>query len=208
MELRDKIISQSETLFMRYGIKSVTMDDIARHIGVSKKTLYQFVENKADLIQQIFEVHIKEEKEALAVLSTDSKNALEEILGLAKMVIQELREMSPKVMYDLQKYYRESWQMMQSLHEGHIYQIIKANLERGMEEGLYRRDLNADIIAKLYVGKNSLVVDEDIFPLKYYKKENLYKQYIAYHIHGIASPKGLELLKEYETKEPETLGEE
>jgi len=195
MDTKKQILTKSESLFMRYGIKSVTMDDIARELGISKKTLYQFVENKADLIQKIFNEYIKCEKAEMDEIFIASANAIEEILNIGKYVIQQLRELAPTVMYDLQKYYRESWKLMQSLHQQDVYQVIKANLERGIKEGLYREDLDPDIIAKLYVGKTSLLVDEALFPLKHYDKGCLFKEYIKYHIQGIASPKGLKLFK-------------
>ena len=83
---------------------------------------------------------------------------------------------------------------IEAYHTEYVYSVLKANLERGIKEGLYRNDLNPDIVAKLYVGKTLIVVDEEVFPLKEYNRENLYKEYINYHIHGVASPKGLEVL--------------
>lgn len=185
-------------MFMRYGIKSITMDDISRKLGISKKTLYQFVDNKGDLINQIFEIQTNIEKEAVTKITAESKDAIDEILGIAKFVTQQLREFSPTVMYDLQKYYRESWMKIEEYHSDYVYSVIKANLERGIEEALYRDNMNPDIVAKLYVGKTMSVVDEETFPLKEYNRENLYKEYINYHIHGIASPMGLALLKQYQ----------
>ncbi len=197
MELREKILLKVTELFMRYGIKSISMDDISNQMGISKKTLYQFVDNKKDLIQKIFERHIKEELEAMKVIVNESENAVEEIVRIAQYVTQLLREMSPKTLYDLQKYYRSIWDMMEALHQQHIFAIIKKNIERGIKEDLYRGDLNPDIVAKLYVGKNSLIVDEKLFPLKDYNTEKLFKEHIKYHIYGIASKKGLRLLEKH-----------
>lgn len=181
-------------MFMRYGIKSITMDDISRKLGISKKTLYRFVDNKGDLINKIFEIEMAREKETVTKITAESEDAIDEILGIAKYVTQQLREYSPTIMYDLQKYYHESWLKIEDYHKEYVYGVLKANLERGIQEGLYRDDLNVDIIAKLYVGKTLIVVDEEVFPLKEYNRENLYKEYINYHIHGVASPKGLEVL--------------
>lgn len=201
MELREKILLKVTELFMRYGIKSISMDDISSQLGISKKTLYQFVDSKKDLIQKIFERHINEEKAAMKVIVNESENAVEEIVRIAQYITQLLREMSPKTLYDLQKYYRSIWDMMEALHQQHIFVIIKENIERGMKEDLYRVDLNVDIVARLYVGKNSLLVDEKFFPLKDYSKEKLFKEHIKYHIYGIASKKGLRLLEKYTKQE-------
>lgn len=199
MDLRKSILAKARTMFMRYGIRSVTMDDLARDLGISKKTLYQHIENKADLIKKVFEYDIETEKALVENLVKTAPNAIEEILGIAKYVISQLRELSSTVIYDLQKYYGESWRKMESLHTEFTTETIKKNLERGINEGLYRKELDIDIIAKLYAGKTSLVIDEETFPLKNYNKENLFRVYINYHLHGIVSKKGLDYLNERKT---------
>lgn len=201
MELKQRILTTSESLFMRYGLKSVTMDDIARELGISKKTLYQFVDNKSDLIEQIFKQKIELEKELMQQIREQSTDAVDEIVKIARYVIQQLKELSPTTMYDLQKYYRNTWRLMESLHQKHIYVIIKENLIRGMKQDLYRQNMNPDVVAKLYVAKTSFVADEDLFPIRDYNLEDLFREFIIYHIHGIASPNGLQLLKKHLTTE-------
>ena len=159
--------------------------------------MYQCVENKRDLILEVFQKHIKEEETAINEITAQSKDAVDEIIGIARYVTALLREISPTTLYDMQKYYGDIWGMMEELHQGHIYDTIKTNLDRGILEGVYRENLNSDIIAKLYVGKTMLIVDEDVFPLKDYNKEKLYLEYVHYHLHGIALPKGLKLFEKY-----------
>ncbi len=197
MGTKEQILLRSRDLFMRYGIKSITMDDLSRELGISKKTLYQYVDNKQDLIEQIFQATIMEEKNCMAEIRHSSTDAIEEILGIGQFVIEELRQISPVTMYDLQKYYRDTWLKVDSLYQQHVYQIIRDNLDRGIAAGLYRSEINPDIIAKLYVGKTAMLVDEELFPLRAYSRESLFKEYINYHIHGIASPEGLALLEKY-----------
>lgn len=197
MDIKQQILERAMDLFMRYGIKSVTMDDLARHLGISKKTLYQYVSNKNDLIKQIFHIKMELEKKIMAEIRENTTDAIDEILKIAAYVINELRELSPTTVYDLQKYYRETWRQMEALHKKHIYSIIRENLQRGMDQGLYRKNIIPDIITKLYVGKTSLVVDEEIFPSRDYNISDLFREYIYYHIHGIASPKGLALLEKH-----------
>ncbi len=200
-ELKQQVLDKSKSLFMRYGIKSVTMDDIAREMGISKKTLYQVVENKSDLIEQIFQCHIEEEKKDIDHICQEAGDAVEEMLRIADYVLRKLREMPPAAVYDLRKYYRGTWKQVEALHQRYIYQLIRDNLERGMAQGVYRGTLNPDIIAKLYVGKASLVTDEETFPLSDYNIAELFQQYIDYHIHGIASPRGLKLLEAHQSVE-------
>lgn len=197
MDIKQQIITKARALFMRYGIKSVTMDDIARDLGISKKTLYQYVDNKTDLIEQIFLQKIEDEKQAMADILLEATDAIDEILKIARFVIRELRMLSPTTVYDLQKYYRNTWKEMEALHQRFVYTLIRENMERGMKQGIYRQEMNPDIVAKLYVGKTTLVVDEVLFPIGQYNMELLFKEYILYHIHGIASPKGLQLLEDH-----------
>ncbi len=197
MDLRNQILEKSEALFLRYGLRSVTMEDIARQLGISKKTLYQFVENKMDLVSQIMLAHIENEKALIEEVRINSNDAIEEMLKIAKYGIQQLRKLSPAVMYDLQKYYQHLWQMLQKLHRVHIHSLIKENIERGIEQGIYRADVHPDILAKIYVMSTMSVVDEEVFPAKNYNKENLFVEFIKYHIHGIASSKGLKLYKKH-----------
>ena len=194
-EAQQSILSLCRDLFMRYGIKSITMDDIARKLGVSKKTLYQYVENKEDLIQQVVYQHTLEEKEAIEQIGLKANNAVEEIYLIAKYVVGLLRQVSPTTMYDLQKYYRNIWDMIEALHQQFVLTIIKANLERGIKEELYRQDLDVDVIAQLYVGNTSMITNEDFFPLKDYARDRIFTEFIKYHIRGIASSKGLKTLK-------------
>ena len=119
------------------------------------------------------------------------------MLGISKYVTQMLREISPTTIYDLQKYYRPTWELVETLHKEHIYEFIKTNVEQGIKEGLYRDNFDPDIIAKFYVAKTILVVDQSIFPLRDYNKEQLFEAFMEYHIHGIASAKGLQKLEQY-----------
>ena len=197
MNTENLILGKSEALFMRYGIRSVTMDDIARELGISKKTLYQFVDNKADLIKKIVHQFCDEEQIALDAIREASTDAIHEMLTMAKHVTQMLRRVKPTAIYDLQKYYRETWHFMEDIHKEQFYSIIKSNLEKGIEEGLYRTDIHPEIIAKFYVGKMLILVDEQIFPLKDFNKEDLFNEFFLYHIRGVASAKGLEALEKH-----------
>ncbi len=197
MEKELEIFEKVNQLFMKYGIKSVTMDDISRKLGISKKTLYLYVDNKADLINKSLELHLLNEKKDIEEIVKTSKDPIDEMLNIARHVSSMLRQVNPSTVYDLQKYYGESWRLMESLHQDHIYGIIRDNIKRGMDLGLYRGNLDLDIIARFYVGKSLILVDEDIFPMKNYNRDKLFLEFINYHIHGIASKKGLELLEEH-----------
>lgn len=197
MDVKTQILEKAEDLFLRYGLKSVTMDDIARKLGMSKKTLYHYVENKTDLVSKIMLAHIETEKAMMEEVRTNSGDAIEEMLKVGRHAVQQLRKLSPTLVYDLQKYYQNIWLLLQKLHRGHGQQMIQENIERGKIQGVYRADINAEILAKMYVMSTFSLVDEEIFPLKDFNKEKLFIEFIKYHIHGIASEKGLALYKKH-----------
>jgi len=197
MGSKEKILKKSEELFLRYGLKSVTMDDLASQLGMSKKTLYQFVENKGDLIEQIVHLHISDEKAFFANTRENSKDAVEEMILIGRHNIQELKKLSPTVIYDLKKYYQHLWSLIEQLESDHTYDFIKSNIEKGINQGVYRPDINADIIAKIYVLGALSVVNENIFSQKTYKKEDLFTEFIKYHLQGITTEKGLVLYNKY-----------
>ena len=198
MDARGQILMQARELFMRYGIRSVTMDDIARELGMSKKTLYQHVPNKTDLIERIIEQHIQQEKACIREFSETARDAIDEILMIARYVIQMLRQMKPTTMFDLKKYYRAIWDKMDRFHSLHTYDVIRRNIERGVAQGYYREQVDADIIAKLYVGKTMFMTDEAMFPMRTYDRDRLFLEFIHYHLRGILSEKGLRQLKKYQ----------
>ena len=197
MEAKEKILKKSEELFLQYGLKSVTMDDLASQLGMSKKTLYQFVENKSDLIEQIIDLHISDEKAFMENTRETSKDAVEEMILVARHNIQELKKLSPTVIYDLKKYYQHLWLLIEQLESEHTFDFIKSNIERGMSQDVYRADINADIITKIYVLSTMSVVNEKVFSQKIYKKEELFTEFIKYHLQGITTEKGLMLYKKY-----------
>lgn len=196
-QIKLNIIKRTETLFLRYGLRSVTMDDIARELGISKKTLYQYFDNKFALIEAVMQQHLEEEQNTIEGIKKNATDALDEMLKIAQYVISQLNKVTPVVLFDLQKYHRESWDFFEKTNNETIYRHIRTNLERGITEGVYRNDLHTDIVAKLYVSKTTCILDEHIFPAQIYDKSNLFKEYMTYHMNGILSAYGQSLWKEH-----------
>jgi len=193
-EQQDKWLRRTEDLFLRYGIKSLTMDDVARELGISKKTLYQFVESKDDLVMQVVQRHIEEEKDLSNCWQRDAENAIAEIFATIKNSQKDLVRIKSNILFDLQKYHRDAWEYMQNYQRGYMHQIVRANLERGIQEGLYRSDFNVDIIAKLHVAESFLLLDESFFPRAQFPLDVIFREYLLYYLHAIVSDRGREIL--------------
>lgn len=200
MDTGKKIITKASDLFMQYGFKSISMDEVARYLGISKKTLYQHVNNKADLIQKVMIAHISEEKLTMHNIHENAKDAIDEMIQISQYVSELLQRVNPTVLYDLQKYYLKSWELMESLHLNYTYKLIKENIQSGMEEGLYRQNLSPEIIAKLYIGRMDLIIDKNLFPIGAYTFSQIHNNAMMYHLYGIMSIKGMELFEKYRTQ--------
>jgi hypothetical protein len=148
-------------------------------------------------VHQTITLFTCEEEEEIAEIKGAAKDAIHEMLLIGKHFTRMMRGINPTAIYDLKKYYRKTWDSMEKIMQQYIFETIKNNIEKGVEEEVYRSDFNIDIIARFYVAKTLMVVDEDLFPLKRYDKEELFNEFMNYHIHGIASPKGLDLLEKH-----------
>lgn len=182
---------------MRLGVRSVTMDDISKALGMSKKTLYQYVSNKTELVDQTITCYLECEQDIMKALREEANDAIEEIVLISKHVNKLLQSVHPATMFDLQKYYRQQWTKIKSLENQFIYNIIKENLERGMAQGIYRQDINSDITARLYVLRADMIIDSEIFPIAQYNRPELHNEFVKYHLHAIISDEGRDLLKKY-----------
>jgi len=191
-----EIINISKKLFLSYGLKSISMDDICKKMGISKKTLYQYIPTKAKLVEKVVLHRIQEEQAAVSQIINHHYDAVEEYINIGRHIVKTLREMKPTVIYDLQKYYPNEWKKLESLQVEFMGEVIGNNISRGKEEDLYRANVDASIISKLYISKSLAIVDELIFPLQKYSKDELFKEFVRYHIYGIASKKGLKRLEQ------------
>jgi len=190
-----KILEVSTQLFMTYGLKSVSMDDICRKLGISKKTIYQYVDNKQELVSQVIKEFIGIQHEMINSITSRSEDAVEEYLNLSRHFLSTIRQMKPTITYDLQKYYPDSWKIVTEDHFKFLQTVIQNNINGGIEQGLYRENINVDIIAKLYISKNHALANEELFPTDTYNKDDLLIEFIRYHLHGIASDKGIKRMK-------------
>ncbi|HLF63050.1 MAG TPA: TetR/AcrR family transcriptional regulator [Saprospiraceae bacterium] len=188
-------LERVENLFLRLGIKSQTMDDVARELGISKKTLYQLVENKDDLVHRVLENHIAREKIQCLDMAAHAENAIDQMVFVMDSNSQEFAQMKANVLYDLQKYHRDAWIMIRKFHHDFIYKLVAANLERGKKEGLYRTDFNIDIITRIHLATVFSLFDEELFPSSTIRRDVLFREYMKYYLHGIVTEKGHRLLQ-------------
>ncbi len=173
------------------------MDDIARELGISKKTIYCFVENKAELVKLTMQNYLNQEREQLEAILKSSKNSVDEMIQMASYFFNQVREFNPSALNDLHKYYPETWAIYNEYRFHFILGMITRNLESGIKQGLYRDDLNADVIAKIYIASVDVLINQQLFPSKKYVFIDTYKEYLNYHLRGIVSTQGLKYLEQH-----------
>ncbi len=195
-----QILEASSQLYMKHGIRSVSMDDLARHLGISKKTIYQYYENKDALVTAMILSHVEEEREEVEKILASSENAIDQMQQIARMALRTLAEVSSGTMFDLQKYYRKQWLTITDLHKKLIHSVIKQNIERGVTEGIYRPEIDAEIIARVYGEIAFSVINHDVFSMHNFSMQEVYKQAFHYHINGILSPKGDKIFQTLNSK--------
>ena len=186
--MKDQIKKVALELFMKYGLKSVSMDDIAKAAGISKKTIYQNITDKESLVHEtLLDFIIEDKKHVLAAIQSEECNALEKMVLVTQQGIEAFKKIKPTVIYDLQKYYHKSWKIVSAYHFEFMVTIIKDNITQGITEKVYRQDIDPEIVSKLFIGKMVMVGDEEQFPSSKFSKSYLYMQQLLYHLYGLVS---------------------
>ena len=151
METKERILVKAHEQFNRYGIRSVSMDDIATTLGMSKKTLYQHFEDKEQLVGDCFSQIMEHNRHQCMANQKQAENPIHEFFLGFDMIQELFANMNPVVLYDMEKYHPACFKKFQEFKYGFMYKMITSNLERGIKEELYRDDIDVDVIARLRI---------------------------------------------------------
>lgn len=196
-----ELLERSSHVFLKYGVKSVTMDDLCREIGVSKKTIYKYFNDKNDLIQTIIQFKLDMDKEMCGVYTNNATNAVEELVNISRFVIEQIGTINASVLLDLKKHYPEAWKLMNDHKWEFVLKHIRDNVIRGKEENLYRENLNPEIISRYYVSSLDAIMDGEVYPYPEFKTDELLMEILRFHIRGLANDNGINYLKEHFNRE-------
>lgn len=200
IDTKVKILKGTEELFMKYGVRSVTMDNVANHLGVSKKTLYQFFKDKDELVFSVTEAHIEKDREQLISIAKEAGNAVEELVKLSTCLRQNLRDMNPSLLFDLQKYHHSAWNLWLEYKNHYIKDSIVRSLNQGKEEGFFRTEANTEILAISRLETIQLAFDPAIFPPAKYSITEVQMQLFEHFVYGVLTDKGRKLYQKYKEK--------
>lgn len=197
METKDRILKGAEELFFKYGIKSVTMDDIARHLGISKKTIYQFYSDKNEMVETLVVQKTKNNECEFKEISENSANVVEEVFEMMKHLALMFSQMNPNLFYDMQKYHPNSWKLFKQFKENTIERMVEESVKRGIDQGLVRADINTKIIARLRMEEVEMGFNPLVFPPDKFKIVDVQLALLEHFLHGICTLKGHKLINKY-----------
>ena len=197
MEPRTRILTEADSLFKRRGVRAVTMDDIARELGMSKKTLYQYFSNKAEIVHGVTECHFEEEKAMTNEIIEKAGNAVEEFLMILQAFTKTMQEIPTNMVYEIQKYYPKAWCLFDEFKMDYVMDAVRKNLTRGVEQGLYRKDMDIEIVTMIRIAQFDMIFNPDIFPPKKWDVFKVQEEQFKLFLHGIVTMKGKKYIYKY-----------
>jgi len=193
---------------MRYGIRSITMDEIAGQLGISKKTIYQFFTDKDEIVEAVVDNEIRQNEDVCSRFRQGSENAVHEIFIAMDEMEEMLKGMNPLIMYDLEKYHPKSFRKFKNHKYQFMYGVNKENLERGIREELYRDDINIDIVTRHRIESAFMGFNQEAFPHNRYRINEVCNELAFLYLHSIVTGKGKKLFEKYLTERNKKLSHE
>jgi TetR/AcrR family transcriptional regulator, cholesterol catabolism regulator len=198
LELQERILLKGDELFRRFGIRSITMDDIAKQLGVSKKTIYQHFPDKDELVIEMTKLNIgRHFNEVEKCCGPASINAIAELFAVNNSVGEMIRSFNPIMFYDLQKYHPKAWLAFREFRNKYVYEKIVDNMKRGIEEGFYRSDFDIEILAKMRLEQVDMTFNYDVFPPTEFQFSKVMEELTFHFLYGMVNEKGFELITQY-----------
>ena len=193
--MRAKILEKSNDLFLNLGFKSVTMDEIASSLGVSKKTIYKYFENKTQLVAAVTEYIFDTICTGIDGICALEMNPIDELFSIKRLIMEHLKDEKSSPQYQLQKYYPKIYTSLKEKQFQIMQGCVIDNLKKGMQTGLYRDDIDVQFISRIYFNGMLGIKDKDLFPLNVYAVNTLMNYYLEYHLRAISTEKGLQQLE-------------
>jgi AcrR family transcriptional regulator len=192
--MKEKILEKATDMFLSFGFKSVTMDDIANKLGISKKTIYTHYSNKTALVEDSTLHMFNIISNGIDLICNLEKNPIEELYEIKKFVMMNLKNEKSSPQYQLQKYYPKVHDVLHKKHFEVMQDCVVRNIEKGIELGIYRENLNINFVSRIYFSGVNSIKDLQVFPLEQFPVSTLMDDYLEYHLRGIVTPAGRQIL--------------
>tara|TARA_B100000767_G_scaffold126756_1_gene120801 strand:+ start:1445 stop:2035 length:591 start_codon:yes stop_codon:yes gene_type:complete len=192
--MKSAITEKASKLFLQLGFKSVTMDDLALSLGISKKTLYIHFDNKQQLVKVVAQAIFKKITEDILKIKESCSNPIEELHFVKMEAMKYLGNEKTSPNYQLQKYYPDIYMDLRSKEYQYFGKMVRDSLQDGIKSGLFRAGIDVEFVSRLHLNGMRGIRDIEIFPIEQFKIEELFENYLDYHLRAIITPKGLETL--------------
>lgn len=197
MDLREKIIQEAAELMGQFGIRTVTMDDISKNLGISKKTLYQYFKDKKELVNKVTEMHLALEQARFDATAMDSEDSVQELILVSQCLRESLKDMKMGLMKELQKFYPDAWLMYEDFKQNVMMKTICQAIERGQAEGYFRQNINPQLIAIMRMEQVQAFFMTNLFPKEKLTIAEVQMHLFDHFIHGLFTLKGHQLFNQY-----------
>lgn len=196
MEVKEQILLGAKELFMRYGIKSITMDDIARHLSISKKTIYDYHKDKDALVLEVTLSEMNDQKCGIDNISNNSSDVIEEMLKMSEFMQQTVSRINPTLLFDMRKYHPIAWREFQAHKKTNIGNSIHESMQKGIEQGYFRKDINLNILVLLRLEQIEMMFNPEVYPHDKFNIVELSVNLFNHFLYGISTLKGHKKLNE------------
>jgi TetR/AcrR family transcriptional regulator, cholesterol catabolism regulator len=197
MEPLEKILKSSIELFTQYGFKSITMDDIARRSGISKKTLYQHFANKQEVVNETVTWYKHNTTENCECVLADAENAIEAMVRILAFFDKLYKQINPMAMFEMQRFYPDAYKKFRDLLMERDVVMVRENILQGIKEGLYREELNADLLAKYRIETSLMALQPTLMVNDRANLMSVALELGEHFMYGIMNQKGIELYNTY-----------
>lgn len=200
VELRERILLKAEELFWKYGIRSITMDDIAKDVGISKKTIYQQFTDKDEIVYQVTLYRLDRNRDNVDCSRASASDPIGEMFFASAQIRKHIADMNPALVIDIQRHHPRAWKLFTDYRDKYVLESIRVNLLRGVEEGLYRPDIDVDVMARLRVELINMAFNAHAFPMDRLSMMDVQLQLLHHFIRGILTYKGFTIYNQYATQ--------
>jgi AcrR family transcriptional regulator len=171
LEVAENILEKADNLFHKFGIRSISMDEIARELGISKKTIYQFFKDKDDIVYK-------------------SEDAIDELIKVSLCLRKNLNRINPSLLFDIQKYHSRSWDLWLDYKNNFIKGYVLKSIERGKREGYFRAEIDAETLATFRIEQVQMSFDDRVFPHTKFDFTEVQMALFDHFVHGLLTMKG------------------
>src|SRR5690606_30762261 len=193
ISIKDRILKGASALFTKYGFRSVSMDDIAHYLGMSKKTIYQHFADKDEIVNLVIAQHLAQMKISLQLISDEASDAIDFLIKVNQRLTESLRDTTSALVLDLRKYHQSAWQKVEEYRTTFLFRLLLENIRKGMEQGIFRSDVNAEVIARVRLEEASLPLHPDVFPREKFDRAEVSGAILDHFITGLSTTKGMKL---------------